>query len=127
LPTVASTAECMAYMVDSLNNMCGEKLFVACLDTGHALLTGGGDPCDMVDTLGARLKLLHVHDNDGKRDRHQVPFTGIIDWDRFAKALVKNAYNGILSLEIKTDGAEANTAFDAANKLKTLIEKEIAK
>lgn len=127
LPTVASTAECMAYMVDSLNNMCGEKLFVACLDTGHALLTGGGDPSVMVDILGSRLKLLHIHDNDGKRDRHQLPFTGVIDWDKFLKSLVNNNYNGILSLEIKTDGTEADTAFEAANKLKTLLEKEIAK
>ncbi len=124
LPTVASTAECMAYMVDSLNSMCGEKLFVACLDTGHALLTGGGDPAKMVDILGKRLELLHIHDNDGKRDRHHLPFTGVIDWDAFVKALVRNGYKGVLSLEIKTDGTEADSAFDAANKLKTIFEKE---
>lgn len=125
LPTVASTAECMAYMVDTLNNMCGERLFVACLDTGHAMLTGGGDPSEMVKVLGSRLKLLHIHDNDGKRDRHYVPFTGVIDWQKFAESLIANRYDGVLSLEIKTDGSEADTAYESANKLKELIEKEI--
>lgn len=125
LPTVASTAECMAYMVDTLNNMCGEQLFVACLDTGHAVLTGGGDPARMVDILGSRLKLLHIHDNDGKRDRHYRPFSGVIDWEKFAKALVANNYQGVLSLEIKADDSEAKSAFESANKLKSLIKKEI--
>lgn len=125
LPTVASTAECMAYMVDTLNNMCGEKLFVACLDVGHAMLTGGGDPAGMVDVLGSRLELLHIHDNDGKRDRHYIPFSGVIDWEGFAKSLVRNGYKGVLSLEIKTDGTEADSAFTAADKLNKLIEKEL--
>jgi len=124
LPTVASTADCMAYMVDTLNTMCGEKLFVACLDTGHAMLTGGGDPAKMVKTLGSRLKLLHIHDNDGKRDRHYVPYNGVVDWDAFVSALAEIGYNGILSLEIKTDGTEADTAFEAANRLKLALEKE---
>ncbi len=125
LPTVASTAECMAYMVDTLNNMCGEQLFVACLDTGHAVLTGGGDPARMVDILGSRLKLLHIHDNDGKRDRHYTPFSGVIDWQKFTDALIANNYNGVLSLEVKADGSEAKCVFESANKLKLLIEKEI--
>ncbi len=124
LPTVASKAECMAYMVDRLNEMCGSTNFVACLDTGHAMLSGGGDPAAMVRTLGSRLKLLHVHDNDGKRDKHMLPFEGIIDWQAFAKALNSVGYSGNLSLEIKTDGNEATTAYNAAHKLKTLIEKE---
>lgn len=121
LPTVASSAECMAYMVDRLNELCGEKCFVACLDTGHAMLSGNGDPAAMARTLGSRLKLLHIHDNDGKRDKHLLPFEGIIDWQSFAKALSDIAYDGILSLEIKTDGDEANTAFAAASKLKSLF------
>jgi len=125
LPTVASTSDCMAYMVDTLNNMCGENLFVACLDIGHAMLTGGGDPARMIDVLGSRLELLHIHDNDGKRDRHYIPFSGIINWGSVSKALVRNGYKGVLSLEIKTDGTEADTAFAAAEKLNKLIEKEL--
>ena len=121
LPTVASTAECMAYMTDRLNELCGEKCFAACLDTGHAMLSGGGDLPHMVHTLGSRLKLLHVHDNDAQRDRHWLPFDGVVDWKAFAKALAEEHYGGILSLEIKTDAEQADNAFSAAEKLKLLI------
>lgn len=124
LPTVASTAECMAYMVDRLNEMCGEKHFVACLDVGHAMLSGGGSPAAMVRTLSNRLKLLHVHDNDGHHDRHWIPFDGVINWEEFAKALSEVGYTGNLSLEVKVGGDEAETAYAAAYKLKKLIEKE---
>lgn len=124
LPTVASTADCMVYMVDRLNEMCGEKHFVACLDTGHAMLSGGGDPAAMVRTLGSRLKLLHVHDNDAKRDKHWLPFEGVIDWEAFAKVLAEVGYNGNLSLEIKIEGDKADIAYAAAYKLKKLIEEQ---
>lgn len=124
LPTVASTADCMAYMVDRLNEMCGEKHFVACLDTGHAMLSGGGDPAAMVRTLGKRLKLLHVHDNDAMRDRHWLPFKGVINWAELAASLAEVGYMGNLSLEIKMDGDEAEAAYAAAYKLKKMIEKE---
>ncbi len=123
LPTVASSAECMAYMVDKLNALCGEKHFVACLDTGHAMLSGNGDPAAMARTLGKRLKLLHVHDNDAKRDKHWLPFEGVIDWQAFAMALTDIGYDGSLSLEIKTDGKEAHSAAAAALRLKSLTEK----
>ncbi len=122
LPTVASSAECMAYMVDRLNELCGEKHFVACLDTGHAMLSGNGSPAAMARTLGKRLKLLHVHDNNGKRDLHLPPFEGVIDWEGFAAALIDIGYEGTLSLEVKTDGNSAVSAYNSAFKLKGLLE-----
>lgn len=124
LPTVASTAEAVAYMTDRLNEMCGDERFVACLDTGHAMLTGGGDLPRMVRILGKRLRLLHIHDNDARRDRHLLPFEGVVDWSAFAKALAKARCDAVLSLEVKTDGSEgaAQSAFAAAEKLKLLVE-----
>lgn len=127
LVTVASTADCMRYMLDTLNYMCGETLFVACLDTGHGMLTGGGDLPYMVRRLAHRLRLLHIHDNDGIRDRHQVPYTGIIDWDAFAAALVEIDYNGVLSLEVKVKEPDINAAknvFLTAERLRLTVEKE---
>ncbi len=127
LQTVASTAECMCYMIDTLNHMCGDDLYVACLDTGHGMLTGGGDLPYMVKRLAHRLRLLHIHDNDGLRDRHHPPFTGIIDWEAFAKSLAEIDYNGVLSLEIKADKPDLQTAqklFVAADRLRLMVEKE---
>ncbi len=127
LVTVASTAECMRYMIDTLNHMCGETLYVACLDTGHGMLTGGGDLPYMVKQLSHRLRLLHVHDNDGKRDRHQAPYTGIIDWESFAHALAEIDYNGVISLEVKSDSSDIKAAqklFVSAERLRLTVEKE---
>lgn len=57
-----------------------------CLDTGHSIIRGVS-PADGVYTMGKKLKAMHVHDNDGKGDRHECPFYGVIDWDAFKKAL----------------------------------------
>lgn len=124
LPTVASSSVCMAYMVDKLNAIAKEELFVACLDVGHAVLTGDSTPDMMVRTLGSRLKLLHIHDNDAKRDRHYIPFTGVVDWSCFVKALFDIGYQGALSLEIKNQGTadDALNAFNAINKLRNMLE-----
>jgi len=70
-----------------------------CLDTGHAAVckvsTG-----DSVRLLGNEyLKVLHVHDNNGKADQHLLPYSGVIDWADFGKALADIGFEGVLSLE----------------------------
>ena len=45
------------------------------------------------------LAALHVHDNFGIKDEHNIPGNGIIDWDGFVKALVDIGYDGVFSLE----------------------------
>ena len=70
-----------------------------CLDTGHAACLGD-DPAEAVRLLGSYLAVLHVHDNDGERDRHWLPGLGIIDWEAFMHALVEIGFEGTLSLEI---------------------------
>lgn len=74
-----------------------------CLDTGHAaVFKKGMSPADAVRLWGKDyLRTLHVHDNDGKHDRHWIPHAegGVIDWSDFAKALQEIGYDGVLSLE----------------------------
>ena len=48
---------------------------------------------------GSRLKLLHVHDNDGAHDLHAAPATGKINWVDFARALGEVGYDGAMCLE----------------------------
>ena len=70
-----------------------------CLDTGHSAVFGD-NPSDAVRLIGKDLlATLHVHDNDGKRDRHQRPEEGIIDWYGFTAALREIGYEGVYSLE----------------------------
>lgn len=93
-PTVCSTPEEMLDYINTLN----DEHFVACLDTGHALLTGN-TPGNMVRVLGDKLETLHVHDNDGIDDRHVAPYMGKIDWDDFAAALKEVNYKGVFNFE----------------------------
>ena len=73
--------------------------FGVCLDTGHAAAIGES-PADAVRLLGKKyLRVMHVHDNDGKRDYHWLPGTGVINWDDFSDALCEIEYGGALVLE----------------------------
>ena len=70
-----------------------------CLDTGHCAVHGLSVG-DAVRTVGKDyLYALHVHDNDGTRDRHWIPYTGVVDWEDFSKALVEIGYERSVSLE----------------------------
>ena len=93
-PTVCSTAKEMKEYVD----MMGRNWFVNCLDTGHALLTGS-TPQDMIHELGSYIGCLHVHDNDGIKDLHQAPYTGITDWPALMQALRDIHYAGTFNME----------------------------
>lgn len=76
-----------------------EEHFVACLDTGHAMLVRE-KPADLVYALGGNwLQCLHVHDVDGIHDSHDLPFRGIIDWDSVMKALAEIGYGGDMTFE----------------------------
>ena len=70
-----------------------------CLDTGHCTMCGVS-PADAVRQLGREyLRVIHVHDNDGKRDLHWLPYRGVIDWAAFSRALHEIGFDGALSLE----------------------------
>lgn len=70
-----------------------------CLDTGHAAVWKHS-PADCVRLIGKDyLRTLHVHDNDGKHDRHWMPGTGVVDWDAFGAALREIGFEGAVSLE----------------------------
>ena len=76
-------------------------LFKICLDTGHCAVFGES-PADAVRLIGKEyLRVLHVHDNDGKNDRHWLPYNGVIDWADFSLALAEIGYEGTLSLETR--------------------------
>ena len=96
IPT--ATPESLIALIDAM----GDEDFVACLDTGHALITKT-PLADFVRALGSRLKVLHVHDNDGIKDQHAMPFTGVADWQAFATALREVGFQGTLSLEALFD------------------------
>lgn len=92
--------------IDLFNEKYGAEVLGFCFDIGHANLIGI-DFEDFLVTLGKRLKVLHLHDNDGERDLHQIPFTftktreneSSTDWDGFLRGLKKIGFDGVLSFE----------------------------
>ena len=69
-----------------------------CLDYGHAHMMG--DVGDAIEALSGHLWTTHVHDNNGRRDDHLVPFAGTIDWDAAMMGTQKIGYEGALMFEV---------------------------
>ena len=62
---------------------------------------------EFLTTLGSRLKVLHIHDNDGLADLHQIPFVftrtrenkSSTDWEGFVRGLRAIGFDGVLNFE----------------------------
>lgn len=101
----ADAAEACRYL-DTLNELAGEDCFGFCFDVGHANLTARNIREDL-KTLGRRLTVLHIHDNDGQLDRHRTPYSfsngdktlPSTDWEGFLAGLREAGYQGELNFE----------------------------
>jgi sugar phosphate isomerase/epimerase len=69
-----------------------------CYDCGHGNMDQRRG-LDHIDTVKDRLIAVHLHDNDGIRDQHWVPFTGTVDFARLAGILARSSYRGCISME----------------------------
>lgn len=67
------------------------------LDTGHAQISA--DLHAETVAAGALLATTHVHDNDGRKDSHDAPGRGTIDWTLWANTLDHVGYQGLIMLE----------------------------
>ena len=74
--------------------------FKMCFDTGHGIIHGE-KPGDTIRRDADIIKILHVHDNDGKNDFHWLPYNGVIDWADFTDSLALLDENVALSLECR--------------------------
>ena len=81
-------------------NAVNDEDFVACLDIGHAEMRGlGTSAVEMIEALGDKLHCLHIHDVDKWHDSHMAPFTLNVDFDAVVRALKRNGYQGVFTLE----------------------------
>ncbi|MCI8511570.1 MAG: sugar phosphate isomerase/epimerase [Lachnospiraceae bacterium] len=95
-----------AERIDRLNEDFHAEVFGFCFDAGHANLVGL-DFFSFLTTLGKRIKVLHLHDNDGIADLHQLPFTfsqgndnlPSADWEGFLRGLRAIGFDGVLNFE----------------------------
>ena len=76
-----------------------DENFKLCFDTGHEAVFDTSIE-KAIRLSGEDLKVIHVHDNDGKSDRHWVPYMGMIDWNAVYRTLQEINFDGVFSLEI---------------------------
>lgn len=93
--------------IDELNAIAQDDVFGFCFDVGHANLVGQ-NLRNFINILGkSRLTVLHIHDNNGIKDQHLMPYTQTIgwsenlatDWNGFIAGLKDIDYEGTLSFE----------------------------
>lgn len=82
-----------------------------CYDSGHGNLIVDG--LSHLDGLKDRLIAVHLHDNDGTGDQHNLPFAGTVDWPRLASILSASSYRKCVSMEssIRKSGIECEKTF----------------
>ena len=97
-PNSCTTPDQLIKIIDTLNELYGPH-FAACLDTGHATISGQ-DSIEFVEKLGDRLRVLHIQDNFGVLDNHVVPGRGVIDWPAFMKVFQATGYQGTFNFEV---------------------------
>ena len=99
IPNPLSSADVLAHLIEDQL----ERLDIGvCLDYGHAHLMG--DVGETIETLSGHLWTTHVHDNNGRRDEHLLPYAGTIDWDAAMMETQKVGYDGLLMFEVADTG-----------------------
>ena len=68
-----------------------------CYDSCHHI--NYASDMDLLELYGNRLKAIHLHDNGGSHNQHQLPFDGNVDWPLIMGKLKKAGYNGAITLE----------------------------
>ena len=83
--------------------------FSICLDVGHVVAYSKTPIFEWIEKLAPYIKEVHLHNNDGKYDRHWPLDRGVIDIENVLDRLEDNVGNFDLTLEpINTEDLEAS-------------------
>lgn len=105
LKNVSPGIEELITVTDTINRAFGKEVCGICFDCGHANLAGLDIPAE-IKKIGSRLKVVHIHDNDGSFDQHLLPFEGNIPWPAVIAALKEIGFGGELALELYYENGE---------------------
>jgi sugar phosphate isomerase/epimerase len=101
-----------------------------CLDTGHANMVWGMDMVDIIHRYGKRLYALHIHDNSGSADFHQIPGEGNIDWQSVMDAVAQTEYELPLILELMCYDSNIDAflkkAYESGSKLTRMYQQAVS-
>ena len=68
-----------------------------CYDSCHHINYAPDE--DLLGMYGNRLMAIHLHDNGGSHNQHQLPFDGNINWDTVMEKIACTGYRGATTLE----------------------------
>jgi sugar phosphate isomerase/epimerase len=85
-------------------NFTDSKKIGFCYDSCHHANYAIED--DLLGKYGNRLMAIHLHDNGGEKNQHQLPFDGNIDWSMVMQKIVFTGYKGATTLEPMNWGYE---------------------
>lgn len=68
-----------------------------CYDSCHHINSAPNE--DLLKMYGNRLVAIHLQDNGGVHNQHQLPFDGNIDWAAIMEKIVNTGYQGATTLE----------------------------
>ena len=96
----------LGIQADELKEIIDGTDLSVCFDIGHAALLAQ-DVRSAINSLSGLLAVTHLHDNNGVRDLHALPFSIIpnwgrascVDWDGFIQGMRDIAYDGTLNFE----------------------------
>lgn len=115
--TISTTEKTLEFI-----HMIDDENFKLCLDTGHEAVFGRSVG-DAIRLAGKDLRVFHIHDNDGKGDRHWVPCMGVIDWVDVNAALKEIEFDGVFSLETSFGAFLPNASLETKIKaLKAVVD-----
>jgi len=99
-----------------------------CYDAGHGNMDGNG--LENLDRFKERLISIHLHDNDGIHDLHNLLFSGTVNWEILAKRIADGPYDGCVSMEtairhsgIQNEALFLSKAFETGAVFSKMIEK----
>lgn len=99
-----SDARELAKKVDALNVDACHRQYGACVDTGVLNLCGQ-NPYEYIKTLGHRVKVVILRENDGQHDDALIPFSCVVngrsqmDWLGVIRGLREIAFDGMLVMD----------------------------
>ena len=78
-----------------------DEHFAICLDTGHVNVFPEADIYAEMQLIKDKLRVVHIHGNDGQKDQHLLPYFGKLDWEAFGRAWRDIGFKGVFSFECK--------------------------
>jgi len=85
-------------LIDALLSRYGPEFLGLCYDSGHGNM--GPNGLEQLEQRKERLIAIHLHDNDGINDQHNIPFSGTVDWARLMRILPMSPYRAGINLEV---------------------------